>query len=191
MAEQKEKGVPFALALNTRPRQYGLTGFSIVRYVLGTAAGLPEPEDITASTAIEEFENTVVAPYTGSPTVSVQGFAKSDRIGVHDPAKELQSGHIVEIGTTAYAVLAVSVDGAGEGYIDLALPLRADIAADTPITLSGRTGNYRITVTEDTKRSVQYKIAVADAYPHIELDSQVLDIITTDDVLIDNSKLLL
>ena len=190
MAEIKEKGVPFALALNTRPRQYGLTDFTVTRYVLGTAAALTSPEDITASVDIDEF--VVPAPaYLGTPTVSVQGFAKSARIGVVDPAKEIETGDVISIAGAVYAVLDVTTDVNGAGHIDLALPLRENVAAATPIARSGCTGNYRITITENSERSVQYKVVSESAYPRIELDSQVLDIVTTNDVLVDNSKLLL
>ena len=84
------------------------------------------------------------------------------------------------------------LDAAGEGTIDLALPLRADVPAGTVVTRSGRTGHYRITVTENMTGSVQYLVHADASYPVIEVVSQVLDIVAGDGgVLVDNSKLLL
>ena len=191
MAEQKIKGVPFAVALNTSPRQYGLTGFKIVRHNLDTAGALMPPVDITGSVDIDEFENTVPA-YAGSPVVSTKGFAKSERIGISDPDKEIHVGDIISLGGAVYAVLGVDVNVAGDGTLDLALPLRADVEASTPIVRSGRTGNYRFTITETAVGSVQYRVTAADAYPAIDITSQVLDIITGEGgAVVDNSKLLL
>lgn len=190
MAEQKNKGVPFAISLNTSPKQYGLTGFVITRYVLETNPGLVPPVDITGSVDVDEFENAVPA-YASSPVVSTDGFAKAERIGVRDPGKEILPGHVIKIGTRAYGVLAVDLDAAGDGTIDLAIPLSADIPAETSIERSGSTGNYRFTITENVTGTVQYRVVDADAYPVIDVMSQVLDIISGSGVLVDNSSLLL
>lgn len=191
MAEEKIKGVPFAVALNTSPRQYGLTGFKIVRYNLDTNGALMAPVDITSSVDIDEFENAVPA-YVGSPVVSTKGFAKSERIGIHDADKEIHAGDIINLAGAAYAVLGVDVNESGDGTLDLALPLRADVEAATPIVRSGRTGNYRFTITEGASGSVQYRVTASDAYPAIDITSQVLDIISGESgVVVDNSKLLL
>ena len=57
---------------------------------------------------------------------------------------------------------------------------------------SGRTGNYRFTITEGASGSVQYRVTASDAYPAIDITSQVLDIISGESgVVVDNSKLLL
>lgn len=191
MAEEKIKGVPFPIVLNTAPRQYGLSGFVVSRYNLDTTGNLLPPVDITSTVDIDEFENSVTA-YAGSPVVSTKGFAKAERIGITDAAKEIHVGDVVTIGTGTYAVLGVDLNDSGEGTLDLALPLRADVEAGTAIARSGRTGSYRITATEGAAGSVQYRIVVSDAYPAIDITSQVLDIISGESgVVVDNSKLLL
>ena len=191
MAEEKIKGVPFAVALNTSPRQYGLTGFKVIRHNLDTTGGLMAPVDITANVDIDEFENTVPA-YAGAPVVSTKGFAKAERIGIHDADKEIHAGDIINLAGGMYAVLGVDLNDSGDGTLDLALPLRADVEAATPIIRTGRTGNYRLTITESAAGSVQYRVTVSDAYPAIDITSQVLDIISGESgVVVDNSKLLL
>jgi len=192
MAESKRKGIPFPISLNTRPRQYGLTDFRVTRCVLNAAGELQPPTDITANVEIDEFTVAVIGGYTQSPSVSVQGFAKAERIGIHDPGKEISTGDIINLAGSAYAVLALDLDVNGDGHLDLALPLRADVPAGTVITESGATGNYRLTITESTTGTVQYNVVVEDAYPAIDVTTQVLDVVSgTEEVLIDNSKLLL
>ena len=83
--------------------------------------------------------------------------------------------------------LGCSIDYIAPGRLGDVLTARA-----TEVSRSGRTGNYRFTITEGASGSVQYRVTASDAYPAIDITSQVLDIISGESgAVVDNSKLLL
>lgn len=198
MSAMKEIGVPFPIALTTNPRQYGLTDLQVARYVMTTDADLGEATDITAMVDIDEFIEDVTA-YTGAITISTDRVRTQERVAVTgDTAGELTAGHVVAIGTDMYKLKAVSVDGDGDGYVDLETPLRADVATGDAITRVGNTGRYRITVQEDVETTVQYNVSSASSIPQINEDTSIVSIGTIESggsggtaPVVDNSTLLL
>lgn len=197
MSTVKEIGVPFPLSLVTSPRQFGLTDFEVKRYVVTTEADLGESTDVTSIVDVDEFIEDVNA-YTGTITVSTDRVRTQDRVGVTgDVNAELVVGHVLQIGAEMYRIKNVSIDAAGDGYIDLETPLRADVTGGMSITRTGNTGRYRITIQEDVETVVQYNVVSPSSIPQINEDTPIVVIDTIDDgpgssaPITDNSTLLL